>query len=395
MAKRALRPETLLAHLGRDPEAFHGAVNVPVYHASTILYSDLEAFETRHRPGRSVVYGRIGTPTSFALEDSIARLQGGAATLCVSSGLAAISGAFLALLRAGDHVLVTDAAYLPTRKFCDGLLARFGVETSYYDPTIGAGIAGLIRPNTRLVFVESPGSLTFEMQDVPAIAAAAKAAGAATVMDTTWASPLHFRPFEAGVDVAVEAGTKYVVGHSDAMLGFITASGAAEERVRETVRQLGLCAGPDDIYLGLRGLRSLAVRLERHQATALRLATWLQGRPEVARVLYPPLPDDPGHALWQRDYSGACGLFGVVLGRPYPQAAVAAMLEGLALFGIGASWGGYESLVIPTHPEQCRSATSWQAPGPSLRIHAGLEDPDDLIADLEAGFARLNRAADG
>jgi cystathionine beta-lyase len=395
MTKRDFRPETLLAHLGRDPQAFHGAVNVPVYHASTILYPDLEAFETRHTTGRQFVYGRLGTPTSGALEDSIARLQGGAGTLCVSSGLAAISCALLALTQAGDHILVTDAAYLPTRKFCDGLLRRFGIETSYYDPTIGAGIAAQFRPSTRLVFTESPGSLTFEMQDVPAIAAAAKAAGVATVMDTSWATPLHFRPFEAGVDVAVEAGTKYVVGHSDAMLGLITASSDYVERIRGAAHQLGVCAGPDDIYLGLRGLRTLAVRLARHQATALRLARWLSGRPEVARVLYPALPDDPGHALWKRDYSGASGLFGVVLARPYPKQAVAALVEGLELFGIGASWGGYESLIITAHPETCRSATTWRAPGPCLRIHAGLEDADDLIADLEAGFARLKQAAGG
>ena len=392
MAKKDRKAETRLAQLGRDPAAFQGAINPPVHRTSTIAFPTIEAFEAR-RPQKGVmIYGRSGTPGSFALEEAIAALQGGAGTVTVSSGLAAIGCTFLALLEAGDHLLVSDAVYRPTRRFCDGPLKRLGIETSYYDPLIAGGIADLFRPNTRLVYTESPGSMTFEVQDIPAIAAAAKAAGALVASDTTWATPLHFRPFEAGVDVAVEAATKYVVGHSDAMLGLITANAACEERIRGFTRELGICAGSEEVFLGLRGLRTLGVRLARHQETALTLAQWLAARPEVERVLYPPLPSDPGHGLWRRDYSGASGLFGVVLARAYPKAAIAAMLNGMEIFSIGASWGGYESLIIAGYPESIRTATTWQAPGPLLRIHAGLEDADDLIADLEAGFARLEAA---
>ena len=386
------KADTRLTHLGRDPAAFQGALNPPIHRVSTVAYPTIEAFEAR-RPQKGVMtYGRFGTPGSFALEDAIAALQGGAGAVTVSSGLAAIGCTFLALLDAGDHLLVSDSVYRPTRKFCDGPLKRLGVETSYYDPLIAGGIADLFRPNTRLVYTESPGSLTFEVQDIPAIAKAAKAAGVLVATDTTWATPLCFRPFEAGVDVAIEAATKYVVGHSDAMLGLITANAACEERIRAFTRELGICAGSEEVFLGLRGLRTLGVRLARHQETAFTLANWLAARTEVERVLYPPLPSDPGHALWRRDYSGASGLFGFVLARPYSKAAIAAMLNGLELFSIGASWGGYESLIITGNLDAARTATAWRAPGPLLRIHAGLEDAGDLIADLEAGFARLEAA---
>ena len=394
MSKRARSPETLVAHLGRDPRRFDGAVNLPVYRASTILTENMATFEDPQRRERkgAVFYGRYGTPTTFALEDAVAALEGGHGSVAVSSGLGAVSAALLAFVEAGDHILVSDSVYWPTRKFCGGLLSRLGVETTYFDPSIGGDIAGLLRPGTRLVFLESPGSLTFEVQDVPAIAAAAHARGVKVLMDTTWAAALLCRPFELGVDVSIQAGTKYIVGHSDAMLGLITASEETERQVRTTARELGQCAGPDDIYLALRGLRTLAVRLARHQETGLVLARWLAARPEVGRVLHPDLPDDPGHRLWQRDFAGACGLFGVVLRPPCPRSAVAAMVDGMELFGIGASWGGYESLMIATYPEKTRTATAWDAPGRTLRIHAGLEDPDDLIADLEAGFARFDKA---
>lgn len=392
MKKRDYRLDTLVAHLGRDPAAHSGAVNPPVFHASTVLYEGVEAYEKRHPAKGVTTYGRFGTPTTFALQSAIAELQGGADCVCVSSGLAAITCAMLSLVEAGDHILVPDSTYYPTRAFCDGLLRRLGVATTYYDPRAGADIAASFRPQTRLVYIESPGSLTFEVQDVPAIAAVAKAAGAAVIMDTTWATPVHVRPFDLGVDIAVEAGTKYVVGHSDAMMGLITSTPDYEAVVGHTVRELGVTAGPDDVYLALRGLRTLTLRLERHQETALALAAWLSQRPEVAQVLYPALPEHPDHRLWKRDFSGASGLFGVVLGRPYGKAAVAAMLDGMALFGIGSSWGGFESLMIPACPQEVRSATRWDAPGPLLRIHAGLEDVEDLIADLEAGFARLHAA---
>jgi len=386
---------TLLAHLGRQSDATFGSVNPPVYHASTILFDTLDAYESKnpslwpHKPS----YGRSGTPTSFALEDAVAELEGGDRSFLFCSGLAAIAVTLLALVEAGGHALICDACYGPVRRFCDGVLARFGVEVEYYDPLIGAGIAARFKANTQVVHLESPGSLTFEMLDVPAIAAAAAAAGIPTMMDNSWATFLNFKPLEHGIDVSVQAGTKYLVGHSDAMFGVVTCTRRTEAMLNRTVRHLGQCAGPDDVYLALRGLRTLAVRLPRHQDTALALCRWLAGRAEVDRVLWPALPDDPGHEIWRRDFAGASGLFGIVLARPYSDAALGAMLNGLELFGIGSSWGGFESLMIRTRPEEGRTATTWTAPGPCLRVHAGLEDPDDLIADLDAGFERLAEAA--
>jgi cystathionine beta-lyase len=384
------QPATRLVTGGRDPSAHHGFVNPPVYHASTVLYPSAADF-VAHR-GR-YQYGRRGTPTSEALADALAALEGPecAGVALLPSGLAAACVALLAVLKSGDHVLVTDSVYLPTRKFCDGILARYGITTSYYDPLIGAGIAGLIEPATRAVFVESPGSLSFEMQDVPAIAAAAHAQDALVLMDNTWASPLYFRAFDKGVDLSIQSGTKYIGGHSDVMLGTVSANNAAWPRLSETVYAMGLCVGPDDMYLGLRGLRTMGVRLAQHQASGIKVARWLAGRPEVARVLHPALETDPGHAIWRRDYSGACGLFSIVLA-PVPQAAVHAFLDALTLFGIGASWGGFESLAIPFDCTAMRSATPWAPGGPGVRFHIGLEDVDDLIADLERGFAALAAA---
>ena len=391
------KKETLLAHLGRDPQRFHGAVNVPVYRASTILEPDLEAWEDPQRRKRrgAVTYGRNGTPTTFALEEAVARLEGGYGAVALPSGLAAISVALLAFVEAGDHILVTDSVYRPGRSFCDTILKRLGVETTYFDPLIGADIGTLFKPNTRLVYLESPGSLTFEVQDVPAIASCAKAAGLRVILDNSWATPLYFQPFAHQVDVSVHAGTKYIVGHSDAMLGItVGRDEEAESRLRKTARGLGVCAGTEELFLGLRGLRSLAVRLTRHHENAMALTDWLAARPEVERVLYPARPDDPGHAIWQRDFSGASGLFGFVLAEPMPQHALAALIDDLELFGIGASWGGYESLMIPIDKElKERSVLPGPFGGPGLRIHAGLEDPEDLIADLDAGFARMNDAA--
>ncbi|MBL28490.1 MAG: cystathionine beta-lyase [Rhodospirillaceae bacterium] len=384
-----MKQDTVLVTAGRDPERNHGVVNPPVYHASTIVFPTVAALENAgKRDFHKTYYGRNGTPTTFALEDAVAAAEGAYRSTAVASGKAAICTALLAFLKPGDHLLLVDSCYGPTRAFAKGMLANFGIETTFFDPMIGAGIADLIRPETKVVFTESPGSQTFEVQDIPAIAAAAKAAGAVTIMDNTWASPLYFKPFDHGVDVSVQAGTKYVVGHSDAMLGIVSATEATHDAIRRTAVELGGCPGPDDCYLALRGLRTLSVRLVRHQENALRLARWLQQRPEVSEVLYPALPDDPGHTLWKRDFLGASGLFGVVLNK-YSKDALAAMLDGLELFGMGYSWGGYESLIIPTHPESIRTATRWEKPGPTLRIHAGLEDPDDLIADLERGFGRL------
>lgn len=385
--ERPKSPETTVVTAGRKPFDHHGLVNPPVYHASTILHPTMEALEKRTP---TYTYGRRKTPTIEALENAICELEGGAETVLCPSGLQACTLALLTVASAGDHVLVTDSIYGPTRTFCDKTLARFGVTTTYFDPLIGGGIEALFRPNTKAVFVESPGSLTFEVQDIPAIAAAAHAANIDVIADNTWATPLLFDALGKGADLSVIAATKYIVGHSDAMLGTVTANARLAKRLRDTHGNLGLTAGPDDIYLGQRGLRTMAVRLRQHQATATRLGEWLQARPEVERVLYPALPSDPGHAMWRRDFKGASGLFGVEL-KPCSTAALAAMLDGLALFGMGWSWGGYESLIVPAHPH--RTATKFETKGPLIRIHAGLENADDLIADLDAGFERLKKAS--
>lgn len=388
-----MKKETKILHAGRHPERFSGAVNPPVFHASTILHPSVAAMESSGKaPFEGVRYGRFGTPTTFALEEAVAELEGGHRTVATSSGLAAITGALMAFLKAGDHLLMTDSTYFPTRKFCDSVLTGLGVETTYYDPAIGAGIAALMRPNTKVVFTESPGSLTFEVQDIPAIAEVAHAGGAVVMIDNTW-GVLTFQPFTKGVDISIQAATKYIVGHADAMLGTITA--ATPElwlRVKSSVAAFGHSPGTEELYLGLRGLRTLAVRLRQHSASALRLAAWLEARPEVDRVLYPPLASDPGHALWKRDFSGGCGLFGVIL-KPASKAAVDAMLDGYDHFKLGFSWGGFESLVIPTTGHSIiRTASAWTPAGPSLRFHAGLEAVEDLLEDLERGFERLNRS---
>jgi cystathionine beta-lyase len=298
----------------------------------------------------------------------------------------------MSCLNAGDHLLVTDSAYQPTRAFCDGVLKRFGVETTYYDPLVGAEIQNLFRPNTRAVLTEAPGSQSFEMQDIPAIAEAAHARDMVVLMDNTWATPLFFPPHERGVDLAIEAGTKYLSGGSDLLLGLVSANARTWPALRRTFDQFAMCAGPEDVFLGLRGLRTLPLRLREHEAQALDLARWLEQRPEVARVLHPGLPGDPGHGIWKRDFKGSTGLFSAIL-HPVPQDALAAMLDGLELFGMGYSWGGFESLVIPFDCASYRTATRWQQEGPALRFHVGFEDLDDLKRDLDAGFARLRGAA--
>ena len=389
-AHPALKPATRLVVGGRDPAANHGFVNPPVHHVSTVLYPTAEDFLARRA---RYLYGRRGTPTSEALEDALRALEGPdcAGVALLPSGLAAISTALLAVLKAGDHLLVTDSVYQPTRKFCDGMLKRYGVTATYYDPLIGAGIAALIQPNTRAVFVEAPGSLSFEIQDVPAIAAAAHAKGAVVLMDNTWATSLYFRAFEKGVDLSIQAATKYIGGHSDVMLGTVSANKATWERLADTVHALGLCVGPDDVYLGLRGLRTMGVRLAHHHQAGMKVARWLAERPEIACVLHPALESCPGHALWRRDFSGASGLFSIVF-KPVAQTAVNAFLNELTLFGIGASWGGFESLAIPFDCAPIRTATKWAPGGPTVRIHIGLEEIDDLIGDLQRGFAAFAAA---
>jgi cysteine-S-conjugate beta-lyase len=379
------KPATRLSHAGREPARQHGFVNTPIYRGSTVLFPNMAALEANDQ---AYTYGRTGTPTVTALEQAIAELEGGHRTLLTPSGLSAIVTSLLAFAKAGDEVLIVDSIYRPARRFCDNVLSRLGVTVTYYDPLIGAGIERLLSGKTRVVFTESPGSQTFEVQDIPAIAKAAHAAGAVVVLDNTWATPLYFNALAHGADVSIQSATKYIVGHADAMLGAITATEPASRAVQRTHEDLGLCPGPEDVYLGLRGLRSLGVRLERHQKSALELARWLAERPEVARVIHPALPTDPGHAIWKRDFTGASGLFSIVL-KPVAREKVAAMVDGLNLFGMGYSWGGFESLILPFDPSSYRTATAWNAEGPALRLHIGLEDVEDLKADLEAGFARL------
>jgi len=395
------KTSTLLTLLGRsapgrdDPQR-PGFVNPPVVRGSTVLHADTADLRARVRRSAAgddsgpVTYGIHGSPTHAAFLDAITALEGGARSWALPSGLAACTAAILAYVSHGDHILVPDSAYGPTRDFSLGTLARYGVEATFYDPCAGAAIEQQFRPNTRLLFLESPGSLTFEVQDVPALAQLARRRGAVSVIDNTWATPLHFQPLRHGVDVCVHAVTKYIGGHADLLLGTVTTCAEQAAPMRAFVRSLGLYVSPDDCWLALRGLRSLAARLARHRATAERLIDWLLAQPEVERVLFPAHPDDPGHALWRRDFAGASGLFGVVLRPQVSAAACAALVDDTRLFGRGYSWGGYESLMIPCFPQ--RSLAPRHGAGPLLRISAGLEDADDLIEDLRDGFARLRAA---
>lgn len=392
-ARRPQAFHTRLSHAGRAGTHTHGFVNPPLVRGSTVLYptcADRAAFGKR-RLDQVLTYGTHGTPTHFALEDMIAEIEGGTRCQIVSSGLAAITTPLLAFLSAGDHCLIPDSVYGPTRTFAAGMLTRMGVETTFYMPEIGAAdFALLVRPNTRVLFLESPGSHTFEMQDVPQLAAAARARGIKVLMDNTWG--LHFfQPFRHGVDVSIQALTKYALGHSDALLGAVTTATDADwERLRTATLQLGQYASPDDCWLAMRGLRTLGVRLDRQMQSGLTVAHWLAARPEVRTVLHPALPGAPGHALWKRDFTGAPSLFGVVFQPRFSPEATRAMIDGLELFGIGASWGGYESLALPTTGFVTRTATATKDfGGPSIRLHIGLEDPADLIGDLERGLSIL------
>jgi cystathionine beta-lyase len=384
---------TRLVHNARNPRAQHGFVNTPIHRGSTVLFPTLDALEAAVRVDTrtgSYVYGLMANPNSRELEAMLAQLDGGVGAVVVESGLAAVSVPLLAMLCAGDHLLMTDSCYGPTRTLCNAILPRMGIETTFYDPRIGGAIDKLIRPNTRVIFMESPGSLTFEFQDVPAIAAAARARGVTTIIDNSWATPLYFRPIEHGVDIVVHALTKYQSGNSDILLGAIVARDESHwKRVKQTAEAHGHYAHPDDCSTCLRGLRSLEVRLARHQASALEVARWLESRPEVARVLHPALASHPDHAIWKRDFSGATGLFGCVL-KPSPRGReqLKEFLESLRFFGMGWSWGGFESLVVASDVRGSRVATPWTDEGALLRFQIGLEDPRDLISDLESAFAQ-------
>ena len=392
-ADRPDRPATTLVTAGRRPEWTQGIVNPAVWRASTILYDSVAEMRARqHDTHEKLYYGRRGTPTQWSLAAALTELEPGAAgTLLYPSGVAAVATALLAVLKPGDELLMVDSAYEPTRAFCDKLLTHHGIATRYYDPLVGAGIADLIGDDTRAIFMESPGSLTFEVQDVPAIVAAAKARGLVTLLDNTWATPLYFSAIEKGIDLSIVAGTKYVGGHSDVMIGSVTSGPKHWQALRSMTHLLGQTVSADDAWLALRGLRTMGIRLAQHQASGLAVARWLAERPEVARVIHPALPSDPGCILWQRDFTGASGLFSFVLAGG-DDAARVAMLDGLRLFGLGFSWGGFESLAIPIDPQTVRSATRWAAEGPAIRLHIGLEDPADLIADLAAGLLRASNS---
>ena len=385
--------DTVLAHAGNHPHEHKGIVNPPVYHASTVLFPTVVALEDAIRDRfKGVSYGRYGTPTTFALEEAVAAIEGAPHAVTLPSGLAAITMAIMSFVKPGDQVLVADNVYDPVRGFCERILRPYGIDVVYFDSSIGANVSQLFTPKTRVLYLETPGSLTFEMPDIPALAAAARARGVMVMVDNTWATGLHFKPLAHGADISIQAATKYITGHSDVMMGVVVCGTDHYRPIKMFAHGLGMAVAPDDCYLALRGLRTLSVRLERHKANSLALAEWLEGRPEVARVLHPALPGNPGHAIWQRDFTGAGGLFSVVL-HPVGKPALAAMLDELTLFGMGFSWGGYESLILPVDPAKSRTATQWNERGPVLRVHAGLEDPSDLIADLALGFERMRAAA--
>lgn len=386
------KDDTTLTITGRRKEWTHGIVNPPVYRASTCLFDTYEEYRARvaDPAARQLFYGRKGTPTQWSLEDAVTELEQGAGTMLFPSGVAAITTAILSLVRSGDHILITDSAYDPTRSFANGLLKMMGVETTYYDPMIGADIAALFKENTRLVFTECPGSLTFEVQDLPAIIGAAKDRGIYVITDNTWATPLYLNPITLGADISVNAATKYLGGHSDVMMGCATANERTFPKLRRTAYQLGQTTSADDAFLVLRGLRTLGVRLKQHEENALKIAAWLKEHPLVDRVLHPAFEECPGHEIWQRDFNGSTGLFSIVLKRGSYE-DTARIVDDMKLFKMGFSWGGYESLILPSDPSSARSATTWQSNGPLIRLHIGLEDTDDLIADLAAGLDRYTR----
>ncbi len=388
-----MKKETLVTTLGRKFGTSSGVVNSPVIRTSTILFHTLAEFEATEKSvlgddEHRLIYGRSGTPTTREFEAALAELDGADHAIVTSSGLSAIVTTLTAILSKGDHLLASDSIYGSMRSYCEQDLKRCGVEVTYYDPLIGAGIASLIKPNTKMIYCESPGSLTFEVQDIPAIAKVAHAHNIVVAMDNTWATPLYFHAADMGVDITIHSCTKYIGGHSDLVMGLITCSKQYYSQLRRTFRNNGAGVGGDNIYLAARGLRTMATRLKQHYETGLILANWFKSRPEIVKVLHPALPDCPGHAIWKRDFTGATGLFAVLV-KPYSHAAVAAMLDNMELFGMGFSWGGYESLMLPFKAHRTASP-SWSHDGVCLRVHAGLEHPDDLIADLTAGFKRLN-----
>jgi len=386
--KTALSVETLLTHLGREPDDQFGFVNTPVYRGSTVLFKTLADIESQQQ---RFLYGRAGNPTTEGVETIVTALEGAYRTRLVPSGLAAITIAVLSCVEAGDEILVTDSAYEPGRKFADGFLARMGVTTRYYDPRIGAGLAALITPRTKAVLAESPGSLTFEVQDIPALAEVTRKAGIKLIVDNSWASPLFLQPLSLGADIVIHAGTKMFVGHSDAFAGTISTTKESWAAVEATRGALGFFTSGDEAYLVARGLRTLAIRMKEHERRALDIASWLETQPEVSKVYHPALPSHPDHALFKRDFTGSGSLFSFTL-KPAPRDSVAAFIDHLSLFTMGYSWGGYESLCTPITPSRIRTAVKWTEEGNMFRLHIGLEGVDDLKADLAAAIERYARA---
>ncbi|MBP01424.1 MAG: cystathionine beta-lyase [Rhodospirillaceae bacterium] len=392
-----MKDDTKIVHVGRANAKRHNVVNTPVYRASTIVFEDTqqmrEAMDGAVGDRKKVMfYGRKGSPTSWTLEEAMTELEEGFDTVLAPSGLGAITTALMAFLRTGDHLLMVDSVYEPTRHFCNGMLAKFGIKTTYYDPNIGEGILKLITPTTRVVFVESPGSHSFEIQDIPAIADAVHSFSDQNIViiaDNTWGTPIFHKPLKLGADISINACTKYIVGHSDVMLGSITAAKEHFPVLYDGRQQLGVAVSPDDAYLATRGLRTLGVRLNQHQENTMKVATWFSERPEVEKVMYPALPSDPNHRLWKRDFSGATGLFGIVF-KQTSREAVSAMLNSVSCFSLGYSWGGYESLICPSVVSHIRTASTWRYAEPGIRLHIGLEDPEDLIADLEIALKSFN-----
>lgn len=389
------KPATQVVTSGRRKEWTGAVVNPPVWRASTHLYdsvADLRSGVSSNADGQ-FFYGRRGSPTQWSLADALTEMEPGAiGTMLYPSGVAAIACAMLAVLKPGDEVLLTDSSYDPSRSYADAFLKRMGITARYYDPLIGAGIGAMFTEKTKAILLESPGSLTFEVQDVPAICSAAKKAGIVTLLDNTWATSRFFPALEHGVDISIIAATKYIVGHSDVMMGAATTHEKYWTRLRRTAQQLGQIVSPDDAYLAARGMRTLEVRLKQHEQSALKVAHWLKDRPEVGQVLHPALPDCPGHNIWKRDFKGSSGLFSFQLNSGGEQSR-SAFIDALRLFGIGYSWGGFESLALPVDPGKYRTATNWTMEGMLVRLHIGLEDPDDLIADLAKGFEHYNGAA--
>jgi cystathionine beta-lyase len=387
-----MKKETQIVSLGRDKKWTKGVINPPVFRASTMLFETMEEmrFATKNRANGEMFYGRRGGPTHFAFQAAIAELEGGVGCALYPSGSAAISGALLSFLKAGDHLLMVDSAYEPTRALCDNLLAGYGIETTYYDPLIGEGLKDLIQENTKVLFLESPGSITMEIQDVPTLSRIAHENDMIVMLDNTWASPINSRPFDMGVDISIQAATKYIVGHSDVMMGTATANEKYWDQLREHSYLMGYCTSPDDVYLASRGLRTLGVRMAQHEKNALKVANWLATRPEVDHIRHPAFESCPGHEFFKRDFSASNGLFSFVL-KGGNLKSITALVENMQHFKMGFSWGGYESLILGVFGiDKLRTATTWDSSKPLIRLHIGLENVDDLIADLEAGFERFN-----